>query len=640
MDEGALRLFAAPLSYAPLVDESILMISGFRLFLIGASAAALGACATAPATEPAPLVPASEPAAALAPQKSAHDRLFDLFKESDEASLKRNPINAIFRGDMRYADRLGDNISDEYYAAEKAAAEQDLAALHAIPRDQLDETDQLAYDTFEFSTKDTLHGYQPDILNLTKVRPLNHFYGIHTFYPTFASGKGGAPFSTLTDYENNLKRHKDFVVYVDRAIGRFKEGEQSGVVETKMTVRNMIEQIDNQLKLKPEDSPYFGPIKQFPDSIGASDRERLTKEYRAAITDEIYPALTRLRDFFKNEYLSHAREGVGLLYMKGGDHLYEYLIQSTTTLPMTADEIHKLGLSEVARITEGFETVRKDVGFKGNLGAFFDYIRTDKKFQPKSREGYTQDFYDVQKKVEPKLPALFSTMPKAGLVIRPYPPFREKFEAGGSYEPGTPDGSRPGTFYFNAYDLPSRNTTEDTTLFLHEGEPGHHFQISLAQENEALPSFMRFGGNTAYVEGWALYAETLGYGMGLYSDPYQRFGTLNDEMLRAMRLVVDTGIHAKGWTRDQAIKYMLDHSGMSRTDATAEVERYIAIPSQATSYKIGALTIQRLRAKAEAELGAKFDVREFHAQVLGTGALPLQILEQKIDRWIAAKKAS
>jgi len=230
-------------------------------------------------------------------------------------------------------------------------------------------------------------------------------------------------------------------------------------------------------------------------------------------------------------------------------------------------------------------------------------------------------------------------MPKSKLVIRPYEPFREKFEAGGSYESGTPDGSRPGTFYFNAYDLPSRNTTEMTTLFLHEGEPGHHFQISLAQENNALPAFMRFGGNTAYAEGWALYAETLGYGMGLYKDPYQRFGTLNDEMLRAMRLVVDTGIHSKGWTREQAIDYMLSHSGMSRTDATAEVERYIAIPSQATAYKVGALTIQRLRKKAEDALGPKFDIREFHAEVLDTGALPLAVLEEKIDRWIAAKKA-
>jgi uncharacterized protein (DUF885 family) len=578
-------------------------------------------------------------AQATSAQQSAHDRLFQLFKDSDEAYLKRNPLQAIFRGDLRYADRLGDNITDAYYAAEKAAAEHDLAALHAIPRDQLDATDQLAYDTFDYTTKDTLRGYQPDLLNLTKVRPLNHFFGLHTFYPTFASGKGGAPFKTLEDYENNLKRHKDFVTYLDRAIGRFREGEQSGVVETKLTVRNMIEQLDNQLKLKAEDSPYYGPVKEFPASIGAADRARLTKEYRAAITDEIYPALTRLRDFLKNDYLGHAREGVGLMYMKGGDQLYRYQVQSTTTLPMTPEAIHQLGLSEVARITGEFEKVRQEVGFKGTLPEFFDYVRTSPKFKAKSREELTQGYYNVQKKVEPKLPAYFSLMPKSKLVIRPYEPFREKFEAGGSYEPGTPDGSRPGTFYFNAYDLPARNTTEMTTLFLHEGAPGHHFQISLAQENQALPAFMRFGGNTAYVEGWALYAETLGYDMGLYKDPYQRFGTLNDEMLRAMRLVVDTGIHSKGWTRDQAIDYMLSHSGMSRTDATAEVERYIAIPSQATAYKVGALTIQRLRKKAEAELGPKFDIREFHAQVLDTGALPLTVLDEKIDRWIAARKS-
>ncbi len=245
----------------------------------------------------------------------------------------------------------------------------------------------------------------------------------------------------------------------------------------------------------------------------------------------------------------------------------------------------------------------------------------------------------MKRKVEAKVPQFFSRTPKAGLVIRPYPPYREKFEAGGSYEQGTPDGSRPGTFYFNAYDLPSRSTWEETTLFMHEGEPGHHFQISLAQENPNLPAFMRFGGNTAYVEGWALYSESLGYPMGMYTDPYQRFGNLNDEMLRAMRLVVDTGIHSKGWTRDQSIQYMLDHSGESKTDATAEVERYIAIPSQALAYKIGQLKISELRDKAKAALGPKFDIREYHAQVLDTGALPLPILEKKIDNWIASKQS-
>jgi uncharacterized protein (DUF885 family) len=612
-----------------------------------ASIVALGACAT---TNVPPLAPAvaEAPVAAEAPiaaeprvtQASAHDRLFELFKASDEANLKRNPIGALARGDLRYADRLGDFISDEYYAAEKAAAEADLAALRAIPRDSLSETDQIAYDVFEFSTREGLRGFEPDLLALTVVRPMNHFFGFHTYYPTFASGKGTAPFKTLADYENNLKRHRDFVVYIDRAIERFRQGKASGVVETKLTVRNMIAQLDTQLKQKPEQSAYYGPIKAFPAEIAAADRARLSTEYRSAISSQIYPALTRLRDFLKTEYLPAAREGAGLMYMKGGERLYQELIEQTTTLPLKADEIHQLGLGEVARITNGMGEVKREVGFKGSLAQFFDHLRTDPKFKEKTRESLTQRYYDIGKTVDAKLPAYFSTIPKSKLEIRPYEPFREKFEAGGSYSSGSPDGSRPGIFYFNAYDLPSRTTPGITTLYLHEGAPGHHFQISLAQENTDLPSFMRFGGNTAYVEGWALYAETLGYDMGLFTDPYQRFGTLSDEMLRAMRLVVDTGIHSKGWTREKAIQYMLANSDMGKTDATAEVERYIAIPTQALAYKIGALTIQRLRKKAEAELGPKFDIRAFHAQVLMTGSLPLPILEKKIDRWIAATKAS
>ncbi len=611
-----------------------------RRLVVSVSLAALGACATVTPPPPRPAPIATEVAPPVVAEKSAHDRLFELFKASDEASLQRNPLNAIFRGDLRYADRLGDGITDEYYAAERAAAEADLAALHAIPRAELNATDQVAYDVFDFSTRDTLRGLQPDMLALTAVRPMNHFFGSHTFYPSFASGNGAAPFKTLADFENNLKRHRDFVTYIDRAIVRFRQGKESGVVETKMTVRNMIEQLDTQLKQKPEESPYFGPVKEFPAEISAADRARLTQEYRAAITDALYPALTRLRDFLKAEYLPSARDGYGIMYMKGGDKLYRYLIESTTTLPLGADEIHQLGLSEVARITAGMEKVKQEVGFNGTLQQFFEHLRTDPKYKTKTREALTARYYAVGKAVDAQVPRFFSTVPKSKLEIRPYPEFREKFEAGGGYEPGTPDGSRPGVFYFNAYDLPSRTSPGITTLYLHEGAPGHHFQISLAQENEALPPFMRFGGNTAYVEGWALYAETLGYDMGFFADPIQRFGTLSDEMLRAMRLVVDTGIHAKGWTRQQAIDYMLSHSNTPKTEAISEVERYIVIPSQALAYKVGALTIQRLRKKAEAELGDKFDIRDFHAQVLMTGALPLAILEQKIDRWIAEKKAA
>jgi uncharacterized protein (DUF885 family) len=575
-----------------------------------------------------------------AKQLEEGESLKALFAADDEASLKRNPISGLFRGDMRYADHLGDFVSDAYYDAERAAAEDNVKNLKALDRARLNATDQIAYDVFLRNQNDTLKGLSKPYLELTAVRPLNHFFGFHTFYPNFASGQGAAPFKTMEDYENNLKRHKEFVTLIDASIGRFREGMGSGVVETKMTITNVIDQLDTQLKQTVEESPYFGPTKMFPESFSDADKARLTGEYRAAIEQGIYPAYTRLHDFLKTDYLPVAREGVGLMHMKGGAKLYDYLIESTTTLPMSADEIHNLGLSEVTRIKTGMEIIRKEVGFAGTLPEFFDHLRSDPKFKPESREALTKGYYDIGKQVDAIINSQFKYLPKAPLEIRPYEEFREKYEAGGSYQGGTPDGARPGIFYFNAYDLPSRTTPGMTTLYLHEGAPGHHFQISIAQENEALPAFMRFGGNTAYVEGWALYSETLGYEMGLFKDPYQRFGTLSDEMLRAMRLVVDTGIHSKGWTREAAIEYMLANSDMGKTDATAEVERYIAIPSQALAYKIGALTIQRLKAKSKAALGDKFDVREFHNQILNTGALPLTVLEKKIDDWIAASKKS
>jgi uncharacterized protein (DUF885 family) len=565
-------------------------------------------------------------------------RLAALFAADDEASLKRNPLNAMFRGDMRYADRFGDFISDAYFDNERSAAQANLDGLKTIDRAKLDDTDKIAYDVYKQSQIDALKGLSKEIMDLTVVRPLNHFFGFHTFYPTFASGQGAAPFKTVQDYENNLKRHKEFIVLMDASIGRFRQGMASGVFETKMTIRNVIDQLNTQLAQKTEESPYYGPVLKFPADFSDADKARLTAEYRDIIVNGLYPANARLRDFLRDSYLPLAREQVGLSAMKGGEGLYQYMIEQTTTLPLKADDIHNLGLSEVARIKSGMETIKNEVRFKGTLPEFFEHLRSDPKFKMSSRDALTQGYYDIGKKVDATISTQFKYLPKAPLEIKPYEEFREKYEAGGSYQQGTPDGSRPGTFYFNAYDLPSRTIPGMTTLYLHEGAPGHHFQISIAQENEKLPAFMRFGGNTAYVEGWALYSETLGYEMGLFKDPYQRFGTLSDEMLRAMRLVVDTGIHSKGWTREQAIDYMLANSDMGKTDATAEVERYIAIPSQALAYKIGALTIQRLKDKAKKELGKKFDVREFHNQVLNTGALPLTVLEKKIDAWIAASK--
>jgi uncharacterized protein (DUF885 family) len=504
---------------------------------------------------------------------------------------------------MRYADRLGDFISDEYFANERKAAEDNLAALGNIDRAKLNPTEQIAYDIFKQNQNDALKGLSKEIMDLTVVRPVNHFFGFHTFYPTLASGQGAAPFKTVQDYENNLKRHQDYIVLMDRSIDRFRQGMASGVFETKMTITNVVDQLNTQLAQKTEESPYYGPILKFPESFSEADKTRLTAEYKQVIEHGLYPANARLRDFLRDSYHPLAREQVGLSAMKGGEGLYQYMIEQTTTLPLKADEIHNLGLSEVTRIKTGMEEIKKEVGFEGTLAEFFEHLRSDPKFKMQSREALTQGYYDIGKKVDAVIGQQFKILPKAPLEIKPYEEFREKYEAGGSYQNGTPDGKRPGTFYFNAYDLPSRTTPGMTTLYLHEGAPGHHFQIMLAQENEALPAFMRFGGNTAYVEGWALYSETLGYDMGLFKDPYQRFGTLSDEMLRAMRLVVDTGLHSKGWTREQSIDYMLANSDMGKTDATAEVERYIAIPSQALAYKIGALTIQRLKKKSQDALG-------------------------------------
>ncbi len=609
-----------------------------KIISLLAAASLLSACTAnvaEPQPAPSPAAPTAEPAAA---QPAASERLSALFKQSDEDTLRRNPLNALFRGDMRYAAQLGDMFTEGYYAAERAAAEEELRQLAAIDRNALSPTDQLAYDVFKRQTEIGLRGVQEPLLALTAVRPIDHFSGIHTWYPDIGSGAGAAPFKTLDDYENNLKRHRQFPQLIDKAIGRFREGMTAGVVQPKLVVRNMIDQLDLQLKQGVEGSTFYGPVKSFPEGIAAADQARLRAAHAAVIRDEIRPAYVRLRDFLKNEYLPVAREGVGLVHMKGGPELYRYLIEQNTTLPLAADAVHDLGLREVAWIRGEMDTIKRQVGFRGTLGQFFEHLRTSKKYQPASKEWLRDQYQAVGKRVDARIGELFSLLPKSALEIRPVPDYREKSDAAGSYQSGTPDGSRPGVFYYNTYDLPSRFTWGIETLYLHEAAPGHHFQISLAQENEALPNFMRFGGNTAFVEGWALYAETLWDELGVETDPYQRFGGLNDEMLRAMRLVVDTGIHAKGWSHDQAIKYMLDNSSMGRTDATAEVERYIAIPGQALAYKLGQLKILELRARAEQALGPKFDIRGFHAEVLGSGALPLTVLEAKIDRWIAAQR--
>jgi len=590
--------------------------------------------ATSLFTAPLALAPAAAQQAEAAQSPSA--RLNALFAASDADSLKRNPLNALFRGDTSRADQLGELITDAAWMAEKRAAEAELNLLAGIDRAALTPDEQVSYDTFKWQRETDLAGFAPPLLAATLPRPIDHFFGFHNFLAELQSGESVAPFKTLKDYEDALKRSDQFALLIDLAILRFRQGMVSGVVQPKLVVRNVVDQLNNLTAGGTDASIMMKPVQKFPEGFSAADQARLKAAYTKMIGERVNPALLRLRDFLNNEYLPVARDSVGLAAMPGGPELYRYLVASTTTTDLTPDAIHNIGLSEVARILKGIDEVQAKVGFKGDRKAFFDYLRSDPRFKFASAQAMGDAFRATGTRIDKVVGNLFTTLPKGGLEIRPVPPHREKTDAAGSYQNGTPDGSRPGVFYYNAYDLPSRSTTGVETLFLHEAVPGHHFQISLAQENEKLPAFQRFGGNTAFVEGWALYAESLGPELGMFTDPYQLMGRYNDEMLRAMRLVVDTGLHSKGWGRDQSIEYMLANSSMSRTDATIEVERYIAIPSQALAYKMGQLTIRRLRTKAEAALGPKFNIKGFHAQVLMTGALPLAVLEAKIDRWIAA----
>ena len=575
-----------------------------------------------------------------APAQTGEDaRLMVLFRTVAKAEDALDPLGMIYRGGEPNVTAFRQLYTAAQERAKRAVNVQALAGLRRIDRRKLSPERQISYDIFLGDKRENAAWLRPEVEALNAVRPFNHFGGMHIEFPSLVAKDGSLPYTNEAEYTRNLALIAAFPQVLDNAIVRFRQGLDSGVVESRLTVTNMIGQIDALLAQPPGTSPFTSAVRDFPAAVPEASRAGLTAKYTAVTASQVYPAYRRLRDFFAKDYLPAAREQVGISAMKGGGGLYRLQIAHHTTLRLEPDAVHRLGLSEVARIQRDMIAVARELDYTGELRGFFDYLRTAPRFHPKTREELADGFARVAKAVELQAPKFFNHMPRSKLVIQPYPAYREKYEAGGSYNQGAPDGSRPGVFFYNAYDLPSRFLTGITTLFLHEGAPGHHFQISLAQEDKSLPDFQRFGGNNAYVEGWALYAETLGYDMGFYHDPMQHWGTLDDEMLRAMRLVVDTGLHSKGWSREQAIDYMLANSGMGRSDATAEVERYIAWPGQALGYKLGALTIQRLKKKAQEQLAARFDIRGFHDQVLGSGALPLPILEAKLDRWIAAQQA-
>jgi uncharacterized protein (DUF885 family) len=579
------------------------------------------------------------PARAAGDAAMADARLLALLRDDARREDALDPMAPIYRGGAPNVAVFRQLYTDQHLRAQRASVEQSLKALGRIDRGALSPERQLSYDAYLLTKREDALWLRPDMIALTAVRPFNHFGGLHIEFPALIARGGALRYDSELDYRRNLALLEAFPEVLGNAVARFRQGLASGVVETRLTVANMIAQVDGLLAQSLAESPMVSPVREFPAGLPSGTREELRRRFESTVADSVYPAYRRLREFLHSEYLPEAREVVGLAAMKGGGTLYTHDIARHTTVRLEPEAVHQLGLAEVARIQRAMEGVRQRLGFKGSLRAFFDEIRSNPRYHPKTREELAKAYGDAAKAVAAQIPRFFRKVPKATLLIEPYPAYREKFEAGGAYSHGSPDGSRPGVFYYNTYDLPSRFLTGVVTLYLHEGAPGHHFQISLAQEDATLPDFQRHGGNLAYVEGWALYAETLGYEMGFYKDPMLHWGTLDDEMLRAMRLVVDTGIHAKGWSRETAIDYMLANSGMGRSDATAEVERYIVWPGQALSYKIGALTIQRLRREAESKLGAKFDIKAFHEQVLGSGALPLPVLEAKIGRWIASLAA-
>ena len=576
------------------------------------------------------------PAASQALTATTAAELDTLYAEYWEESLKLNPINATFIGDKRYNDQLPNFFSADYRKQTGEFNRRWLQRLQGLDVSKVEGQARLSHEILVESLQEQIAGEAfPDWQ-----QPINQFFSVPNYIVMLGSGSSAQPFKTVKDYDDWLARAGKVPALFEQAIANMREGVQAGVVQPRLLMQKVLPQLDGVVSDDPQKTPFWGPISNLPADFSDADKKRLTEAYTAMINQQLVPAFRGLRTYLADEYIPVARETHGLGALPNGAEWYAHLAKSTTTTSLTPAEIHQIGLDEVARLRTELEQLKTEVGFEGDLKSFFKYMSTDPKFTFKSEDAILKDYRDLEAKVNQKVPELFSLMPKAAFEIRPVEAFRAASEAAGSYMSPSEDGTRPGIFYLNTYDLPARKSWARDSLYLHEAIPGHHFQLALQQELKDVPAFRRFGGQTAYIEGWGLYAESLGKELGVYADPYQRFGQLSAEIWRAIRLVVDTGLHSKGWTREQVLEYMHDNSGLSETDAIAEAERYMAIPGQALAYKIGQLKITELRNRAQKELGDKFDIREFHAQVLGDGSLPLAVLEAKIDRWIATQKTA
>ncbi|WP_069659527.1 DUF885 domain-containing protein [Arcticibacter eurypsychrophilus] len=558
-----------------------------------------------------------------------------LFSKYWEKRAQLYPLDATQQGDNRYNDVLPDDQTQAYRDTLLVFYTSTLNELKTFKRDSLNSNDQLSYDVLAYEMNMQLEGLKQK----TWMLPFNQFWGLPITLAQLGSGDGFQPFKTVKDYQDWLVRVKAFGPWTDTAIANMRKGISKGVVFPAALVLKMIPQIQAMVVDDPSRSVFYGPLNKFPASFTAQQKKELKAQYIQMIQNDVIPDYKKLLVFLQKEYLLRARKSSGISAIPGGKNMYAYFVKYYTTTNEDPEEIYKTGLSEVTRIRSEMELVKNEVGFSGDLPEFFTYLRTNARFTPfKSAKDVLNAFSGIYERVKPNVNELFGTKPKALFEIRQTEAFREA-SASAEYNQGSPDGKRPGIFYVPVPDAAKFNITSGMeSLFLHEAIPGHHYQISLQQENESLPAFRRFAWYGAYGEGWALYSESLGKELGLYTDPYQHMGALGDEMHRAVRLVVDVAIHLKGMTREQAIKYMMENESITEDGAIAEVERYMAIPGQALSYKVGAMKIRELRGKYEKEFKGKFRVSDFHDELLKDGCLPLSILESKMNKWAAGLK--
>jgi uncharacterized protein (DUF885 family) len=562
---------------------------------------------------------------------------FYTWLESDwEEVLVRSPILATSIGDPRYNARMVDQTTAAWRADNLKFQQRRLTELKGFQRTALSDKERVSYDILKRSIEELIEGER----YTAWMQPVTQTFSFHNFLALLGGGNSIQPFRTVKDYDDWYQRLSASLVIFDGMIVNMRTGMDAGVVQPRVLMEKVLPQLEALASANVEQSVFWGPIKAFPESIPAADRERLAAQYRALIRDRVTPAYRRLHSFVRDEYLQKARATVAWSDLPDGRDWYAYLVKVNTTTDLTPDAIHAIGQREVRRNLALMDDVRKSIGFEGDRSSFFKHMRDDPRYYFTRPEDVLDGYRGLQKKINATLPRLFDIAPRADYEVREVEAFRSASAAAAMYQSPSADGSRPGVFYVNALALRRMPTYGMETLSLHEASPGHHFQLSIAREDTALPKFRRFGtSSVAYVEGWALYAETLGKELGLYTDPLQWYGHLSGDQLRAMRLVVDTGLHHKGWTRQEAISYMLENSSMNEGDVVAEVERYIANPGQALGYKIGQLEILRLRREAEAVLGDKFDIRSFHRQVLTTGVVPMSVLNTNIQEWVQRQKA-